>query len=454
MDVLKLAILLLIPFAAQGQFVTGGHTAKGGNTIFTVAQGGITPTGAAPLSNAPIASTCSSDYKGIYQLGLYHTCTNTPPTTYDTDLKAAIASITKRSTSGTPCSTSGCNNIFMCGGMSIALIECQGLISAVGSLSNVRISNQAVSNNDMCTWESPALWATGVQPDCCLPSYNQCVANGLSNPPSNFGDKICTGLISSGLNCLQVQSGFFDQANGTGHQYMRGSVQSGCGTSAAIYYNAPPLDGTHTIDNQAFDGFCTVNYPNDQDATNMEAEWGNMFRAIKARMPNFIEAIVTGRITASACTIGCANPEPQDFEVSLSLQDLVYRQQCELGDWGCTAGTIDANAGDLCPLAVSCGGASVANSVPFIVLADVQPAASSDGQGHSSMFWGVLGIPQLTDSTNVWCAGPSYTPGPPCNGEQDYGSDYIHLNSTGEAKAGGLLQRFLVHSPYTRTFFF
>ena len=430
---------------------------------------------AVPIGDPPLNSTCGTNYQSTtgvtavtYPLGLYDSgsgthCTDTPTTNLASALSTATSNVTPRDTNGNACSTSGCKTILVGTGMSAALGEFGAFTAAARGSglmnSHVYLSNQSVSNNDLDTWTE---WRTGVQPVPCTLSGNYCASNGLANPPANFGDKICNGLSSHGYSCNQIQAMWVDQANGTGVWYLRGCVSSGSG-STTVYYICPPVDGAHQINDptQCVSGVFNNSCSGTKDlidATNVLGALGQMMRGAKSRMPNLQLAFFSSRAYAGYCSGRCANPEPFAYEVGLAIRALIMAQACELGDLGCTAGTIDPVAGDVCPSSGGCGGSSTASIAPALSWADVQAVASDDATLHSAYLWAKGGNARAEDSL-VWCDGQS---GAPCNGEVDFETDGVHLNSTGLTKAGGSnyatwpnggILAFFLHSPYTKPWF-
>ena len=64
--------------------------------------------------------------------------------------------------------------------------------------------------------------------------------------------------------------------------------------------------------------------------------------------------------------------------------------------------------------------------------------------------WADGSIPRSDGLT--WCAG-SLSANPPCSGEQDYQTDLLHPNATGQTKVADMLWKFFSTSAYTTPWF-
>jgi hypothetical protein len=474
---------------ASAQAGTGGHAGKGGSSgkgisSTTPPLGAAIAIGDPPLAGAPTG--CSTKYLGLYEYGLYSGCVNTPTGSQATALTTATSLITPLNTSGT---TSGCPTscavVFVGTGMSVALAEFNSYASAANSSGLMKTtvfnSNQAVSNNDLPLW---TVQTPGTPPAPCLTTGNgqQCGSNGPAKNCSlvvgggtgttcNEYDVIATRLPTSSHNPLQVQVQWVDQSNGQGHQYLNGCCPSGnsgpCDTlgTSILYQICLALDGTHTVtctDGSTYTSRtqACIDLLNTYDATNTLYELGEAMRASKAAWTNLQITFFASRVYAGYCTLGggaCADPEPKAYEKAFAIKALIHAQRCEMGDDGCTKGTIDPVAGDLCPstadFPAGCGAGTVSGSASMLSWADVEAAASDDSTIHSGYQWANDDNPTYNSGNGrfsdglAWCNGQSGY----CAGELDFASpDFLHLTTAGAAKAGNLLLFFCEHSPYTK----
>lgn len=477
-----IAILFLCPavFAQTNQAQLGGGAALGGNALIEPGPQSIPSVSAIPLGDPPNTSQCASRYQSTtgvttktYFFGLYddagaNHCADVVPSSMNTAYLNAIAGITPRNTSGTPCSGAGCWVIMNCMGMSIVVASCGTLISTLNGSginpASFKLLNHSKSNNDLDVWicgiTQSAICTTGATPNACAPSYGatQCSSNG---PATNQYDAISTSMASQSLTLNQIQAAYVNQVNGTQHQYANGCYTST--GSSSVYYLCNPLDGTHAINDSTVTGFSASG---GIDATNVLWELGMMMRSVKNRMPNMAIVFFSAREYAGYCTVGCANPEPEDYEAGMAIKYLIWAQECQIGGScppGSAAGSIDPVAGDLCPDTTALPGGctnGTSGSAPMLAWADCQATgtgACEDATEHSAYLW-AKGATARNDGL-AWCNGQA---GSPCSGALDFASpDFLHLTTAGAAKdvngmpspgTNGLLG-FFRKSPYSAPWF-
>ena len=480
---IPVALLLLTAF--QNSVKTGGTNKLGGTSTLGVSQG-IAPSGSTvPIGDPPLAgapTSCSSLYEGVYEYGLYKGCVNTISAgAYATALAAATTATVPLNSSGT---TSGCPTncvvIIVGTGMSVALAEFNSYETAANSSglqkSTAFNSTQAFSNNDLPVW---TVSTPGVPPPPCLTTGNsqECTSAGIG-PSTNCAalgsgtgsvcnefDVIATRIPSVGSHSLaQIQNNWEDTSNGQGHPYLKGccpNTTAPCdqiGTSV-LYQICAVLDGVHQVNGGSTCATLTtacITLINTIDTTNTLYELGEETRAKKAVWPNLQIVEFSSRVYAGYCTTGCADPYPFEYEKAFAIKALIHAQRCEMGDDGCTLGTIDTVAGDLCPSTTvfpgGCG-SGVSGSAPMLTWADVQASASDDATIHSGYFWANDDLASYNGGNGrysdglAWCNGQSGY----CAGELDFASpDFIHLTTAGAAKAGNQTLGFFEHSPFSK----
>jgi hypothetical protein len=156
------------------------------------------------------------------------------------------------------------------------------------------------------------------------------------------------------------------------------------------------------------------------DAYAYEGNIGGMLRAIKARYPNVKLAFLSSRIYGGF-NQESKNHEPYAYEYGFSVKWAI-QAQIDQSERGKPANSITGDLSYAAAPWVAWGPYLWANG----------GSARSDGL--------------------VWCAGDQ-TSNPPCNGEQDFASDDLHPNPTGQKKVANLLWDFFSTSSYTRQWF-
>jgi hypothetical protein len=439
-SLIALVILAAFHFAGQSQansLIGGGHALIGGNAVLTTGLGSSAASGTVAINDLG-----TSTYQGLYQGGFYPNGLNAVPSGHDTDGLAFAGQIQRLSTSGAP-SASG-KIILMSAGMSVALGEFSVFIqtaNATGQVaSSVVMNNQAVSNNDLPLWFPGT---AGVSPTACTVSGNQC---SFPSGAANEYDRICNNLPNNSMSCNQAQAMWIDQSNGVVHQYENGCWSSGSGSST-VYTKCNPLNTTSTSNN-------TIQ---NTDAYNVEWELGQMMRSASGRMPNLKLAFFSSRVYGGYCKIGCADPEPVDYEKAFAIKWLIEAQINEVtayqNNTNIGAAVIDSVAGDLCYLSTGCGPGSSASVVPWLGWADAEPSQSDDAQLYSAYFWANGNTPRVADGL-TWCHGSITPQAAPCGSTEHFSSpDWLHLSAAGATQAGTLLSNFFLHSKYTKPWF-
>jgi hypothetical protein len=372
----------------------------------------------------PINDLGANFYLGLYQGGFYPGGSNTEPPQHASDGVTFGNQIQSLDINGNPNSNGAI--VVIGAGMSVALAE----FSSFAKLANtspalapgVVLLDEAVSNNDACTWITGAV---GVQPTCCLVPGSQCAANQLGNPPANQFDRICGNLSGNGRNCNQVQVVWIDTANGSDHPYMWGCFTGGSGAET-VYVPCNSLDPNSTSNNSY----------QLTDALNLEWELGQQIRASKFRFPNLKQVFLSSRAYAGYCVSNCANPEPKAYEVGFAVQWLIQAQINQCPTSACT-GPIDPIAGDM----------------GYTNAAWVDWSFDTTVIGMSQAYLWANGDSPRSDGL-VWCHGSLLTQAAPCNADEDFtGPDWLHLSTTGGTKAGQLIFNFFLNSTYTSGWF-
>jgi uncharacterized protein YjdB len=279
--------------------------------------------------------------------------------------------------------------VFVSFGMSNAQIEFNSFVTITQGNSQVNHSTLHISNGASSEQDACYWFPAEGAPSC-------------NSQFENEYDRISGDLSSSGLSANQVQVAWIDNANGRVHPENRGCVPFG------------------TLCNPLCDPTTTgcVNNENTTNAFNEEEEFGETLRAAKTRFPNLKLIFFSSRVYGGYANSDAADPEPFAYETGYGIKWLIQAQINQVA-----TGAVDPVAGDL----------SYANA-PWIA--------------WSAYFWADGDTPR-SDGL-VWCNGQT---GPPCNGEQDFGSDGLHLTATGGDKAANLLLNYLLTSPYTKSWF-
>jgi len=156
-------------------------------------------------------------------------------------------------------------------------------------------------------------------------------------------------------------------------------------------------------------------------AYQFEQHMAGALRGMHQRYPNLKLVFFSTRIFGGYCPSPCKSPEPYAYENAFVIKWLI-QAQINQADRG---GPPDPIAGTL----------TYTNS-PWIAWG---PYIWADGS-----------IPRSDGLT--WCAG-SLSANPPCSGEQDYQTDLLHPNATGQTKVADMLWKFFSTSAYTTPWF-
>lgn len=361
--------------------------------MFLLVPGARAQTGlfsATPLMDMPQPNNTCLTYKG-FAGGLYENCSDSVPSDHDADGKAFASQIVPLNASGTP-SASG-KVVLESIGMSAALSEFSEFLAIANKSSQVNHKTLYIGNGAESDMNACTWFPAFGLPSCNFTTQNQY-------------DRISASLASGPrLTPSQVQVVWIDQGNGRVHPQLRGCLPEG--TECVPLCNATPAGCNNTT-------YGT-------DALNLEQELGDILRAAKERWPNLKMAFFSGRIYGGYA-IGngddTADPEPYAYEVGYAVKWLIEAQILQI-----RTGTIDPVAGDL--------GYDVA---PWL--------------GWGWYTWADGPIPR-SDGL-VWCDGQ---PGPPCNGELDFGSDGLHPTIAGATKVSNILMNFFLNSPYSKSWF-
>lgn len=324
-----------------------------------------------------------------FEGGLYENGTNVVPADHDADGQTFASQIQPLDVNGNPSPTG--RVILLSEGMSNALIE----FSSFAAIAN---HSKAVNHKTMVIWDG----AASNQVACYW--YPSDGSPACSPTTENEYDRITAGMAKVGFSNLQVQSMWIDNANGRLHPQNRGCQPQG---TLCVSLCDPTVAGC-------------MNSEDKTNALNEEEEFGNTLRAAKARFPNLQQAFFSGRVYAGYAVgaTGDVDPEPFAFETAFAIQWLIEAQINQI-----RTGVIDPVAGDLSYAAA-----------PWVAWG---PYFWADG-------------PNPRSDGLVWCYGQT---GAPCNGESDFSSPGLHLNSTGAKKTANLLLNFFSTSPYTSAWF-
>jgi hypothetical protein len=344
---------------------------------------------ATPIMDMPQPDGTCLTYDS-FEGGLYENCSDVVPSDHDADGQYIATQIQPLDVNGNPSSTG--KVIFVSMGMSNAQNEFAGFLTNASknravNHTTLALSNGAASNQDACFWYP----ATGA-PSC------------LSTAPNNF-DRVAKLLPARGLSMNQVEVAWLKNANGRQHSYERGCQPTG---TLCVPLCDPTLSTT------------CVNSVTNTDAVNLESELGDDVRAAKQRWPNLKMAFLTSRMWAGYALPSAGSPEPYAYETGFAVKWLIEAQIIQM-----RTGVIDPIAGDL---------NYNDGTAPWLAWG---PYFWADG-------------PNPRSDGLVWCGGAK-TPGPPCNGEQDFAADGQHPLSV--TKQVGMMLDFFLNSPYTKSWF-
>ena len=324
-----------------------------------------------------------------FEGGLYENGTDTVPVDHDADGQLFTSETIPLDVNGNP-SASG-KVVLASMGMSNALIE-------FGTFETQAKKSTAVNKTSLVLWNS----SQSNQVACYwFPAYG---SPACSPSTENEYDRIESGLTKAKLSNMQVQVVWVDNANGRTHSQNRGCQPQGTLCSSLC---DPTLPGC-------------VNSVNTTNALNEEEEFGEALRAWKTRFPNLKMAFFSSRVFGGYAAGGVddVDPEPFAYETAFAIQWLIEAQIHQN-----RTGVIDPVAGDL--------------SYPAAPWIAWGPYFWADG-------------PNPRSDGLVWCFGQT---SPPCNGEFDFSSAGLHLNTTGAAKTADLMMNFFSTSPYTAPWF-
>ncbi|HKS82005.1 MAG TPA: Ig-like domain-containing protein [Candidatus Acidoferrales bacterium] len=386
---------LAIGVAAGSPTITASQSGVSGNTTLTVTSGSGNTT---PI---PLNDMTAADNYLNFAGGLYENSTDKVPSDHDTDGRSFAAQVQPLDTNGNPSATG--QIIFVSFGMSNAAIEFGSFSTTADgnpkvNQTTLHITNGAFSEQDACYW-FPAFG-----PPSCNSTFQ------------NEYDRISNGLTSNGLSPNQVQVAWIDNANGRVHSENRGCVPMGTLCNSLC---DPATPGC-------------VNNENTTNALNEEEEFAECLRAAKTRFPNLKLVLFSSRVYGGYTASSNADPEPFAYETAYAIKWLIQAQINQV-----RTGSVDPTAGDLSY-----------TSAPWIAWANCEASECSDGARHSAYFW-ANGDKPRSDGL-VWCNGQT---GAPCNGEDDFGPDGLHLSTTGGDKAANLLLNYFLTSPYTKSWF-
>lgn len=386
---------LAVGVAAGSPTITASQSGVSGNTTLTVTSGSGNTT---PI---PLNDMTAADNYLNFAGGLYENSNDKVPSDHDTDGRSFAAQVQPLDTNGNPSATG--QIIFVSFGMSNAAIEFGSFSTTADgnpkvNQTTLHITNGAFSEQDACYW-FPAFG-----PPSCNSTFQ------------NEYDRISNGLTSNGLSPNQVQVAWIDNANGRVHSENRGCVPMGTLCNSLC---DPATPGC-------------VNNENTTNALNEEEEFAECLRAAKTRFPNLKLVLFSSRVYGGYTASSNADPEPFAYETAYAIKWLIQAQINQV-----RTGSVDPIAGDLSY-----------TSAPWIAWANCEASECSDGARHSAYFW-ANGDKPRSDGL-VWCNGQT---GAPCNGEDDFGPDGLHLSTTGGDKAANLLLNYFLTSPYTKSWF-
>jgi len=201
-----------------------------------------------------------------------------------------------------------------------------------------------------------------------------------------------------------------------------GSTSSPCLTEKQVQVlwikNANPSPALHGLASLNSATACAADVLT-VEACNYESQLGQTIRAARSRYPNLKQVFLSTRIYAGYALVPL-NPEPYAYEYGFSAKWLIQAQVDQIRN-----STIDPVAGDL---NYSTGTAAWTSWGPYLWADGASPR--SDGL--------------------YWCGGQA---APPCNGQDDYQSDFTHPNPQfGAPKVVDQLMNFFLNSSYTPWF--
>jgi len=379
--------------------VTAGKTATisasyGGfskSTVVTVVSDAV------PI---PIMDMTSLQYLG-FQGGLYENSSDTVPADHAAAGLSAAASIRPLDQNGSPSSNGAV--VFLSIGMSNATIEFSAFQTQAAANPNVNHTTLAMENGayggvTACPWTV----AQG------LPTPTPCP--GLTGVPAeNQYDRVRDTVLATATAAPSAPPGC-------------GSASNPCLTEKQVQVvwikNANPSPALNGQGSLSASTVC-ANDILTIEACNYESQLGQTIRAAKSRYPNLKQVFLSTRIYAGYALVPL-NPEPYAYEYGFSAKWLIQAQIDQIRN-----STVNPVAGDL---NYSNGHAAWTAWGPYLWADGASPR--SDGM--------------------YWCGGQSSAP---CNGEDDYQSDFTHPNAQfGTPKVVNLLMKFFLNSSYTPWF--
>jgi len=348
----------------------------------------------------PIMDMTSSRYLG-FQGGLYENSSDTVPADHAAAGLSAAASIRPLDQNGNPSSTGAV--VFLSIGMSNATIEFSAFQTQAAANPNVNHTTLAMENGayggvTACPWTV----AQG------LPTPTPCP--GLTGVPAeNQYDRVRDTVLATATTAPSAPPGC-------------GSASNPCLTERQVQVvwikNANPSPALNGQGSLSASTVC-ANDILTIEACNYESQLGQTIRAAKSRYPNLKQVFLSTRIYAGYALVPL-NPEPYAYEYGFSAKWLIQAQIDQIRN-----STVNPVAGDL---NYSNGHAAWTAWGPYLWADGASPR--SDGL--------------------YWCGGQSSVP---CNGEDDYQSDFTHPNAQfGTPKVVNLLMKFFLNSSYTPWF--
>ncbi len=339
-----------------------------------------------------------------FQGGLYEKGLDTVPADHDAAGLAAAASIKPLDQNGNASSSGAV--VFLSIGMSNATIEFSAFQTKASDPNNpnvnhttLAIENGAYGGVTACPWTV----AQG------LPTPTPCP--GLTGVPAeNQYDRVRDTVLATATTAPSAPPGC-------------GSTSSPCLTEKQVQIlwikNANPSPALHGLASLIGPTACDILTTATIEACNYESQLGQTIRAARSRYPNLKQVFLSTRIYAGYALVPL-NPEPYAYEYGFSAKWLIQAQIDQIRNT-----TIDPVAGYL---NYNNGTASWTAWGPYLWADGASPR--SDGL--------------------YWCGGQ---PGAPCNGQDDYQSDFTHPNPQfGAPKVVDKLMKFFLNSSYTSWF--
>ena len=382
--------------------VTGVTVGK--SATITASYGGFSKgTTVVVVSNAvpiPLMDMTSGTYLG-FSGGLYEKSSDTVPLDHDAAGLAAAASIKPLDQNGNVSSTGAV--VFLSIGMSNATIEFSAFQTKAASDPGVNhtvlaIENGAYGGVTACPWTV----AQGLPTPTPCPSLT-----GV--PAENQYDRVRDTVLATATTAPSAPPGC-------------GSTSSPCLTEKQVQVlwikNANPSPALHGQASLNATTVCAADIST-VEACNYESQLGQTIRAARSRYPNLKQVFLSTRIFAGYAVVPL-NPEPYAYEYGFSAKWLIQAQIDQIRN-----STIDPVAGDL-------------------------------NYGNGTAAWTAWGPYLWADGASprsdglYWCGGQA---APPCNGEDDYQSDFTHPNPQfGAPKVVNQLMNFFLNSTYTPWF--